>query len=69
MAESKKEINRRQFFRNGALSVAAIAAVGVGAQYLSKKNNKGADDLLRPPGAFEEETFLYACIKCGLFVT
>lgn len=68
MAESKKDINRRQFFRNGALSVTAIAALGVGARYLAKKDNKGADDLLRPPGAFEEDTFLYACIKCGLCV-
>jgi ferredoxin-type protein NapG len=68
MADSKKDINRRQFLRNGALSVTAIAAVGLGAQYLSKKSKENEQVLLRPPGAFEEETFLYACIKCGLCV-
>jgi ferredoxin-type protein NapG len=68
MAKSKNDINRRQFLRNGALSVTAITAVGLGARYLSVRDKRESDGLLRPPGAFEEETFKYACIKCGLCV-
>jgi len=68
MKKSKSDINRRQFLKNGAVAVAAIGAVGIGVNYLkyfSEKNNKS---LLRPPGAVDENDFIYACIKCGLCV-
>ena len=68
MKKSKSDINRRQFLKNGAVAVAALGAVGVGVNYLkyfSEKNNK---TLLRPPGAVDENDFIYACIKCGLCV-
>jgi len=68
MDKSKKDINRRQFLRNGAISVTALTAVGLGANYLSKKHDEAETHLLRPPGAVDENTFLYACIKCGLCV-
>jgi len=68
MEKSKSDINRRQFLKNGAVAVAALGAVGVGVNYLkyfSEQNNK---TLLRPPGAVDENDFIYACIKCGLCV-
>jgi len=68
MAKSKSEINRRQFLRNGAVAVVALSAVGVGANYLKSLNIENAKTLLRPPGAVNENEFIYACIKCGLCV-
>ncbi|WP_456375925.1 4Fe-4S dicluster domain-containing protein [Lutibacter sp.] len=68
MKKSKSDINRRQFLKNSAVAVSALGAVGIGVNYLryfSEKNNKV---LLRPPGAVDEDDFIYACIKCGLCV-
>ncbi|NOQ91377.1 MAG: 4Fe-4S dicluster domain-containing protein, partial [Flavobacteriaceae bacterium] len=68
MKKSKSDINRRQFFKNGAVAVAALGAVGVGVNYLKHFNEKNDKILLRPPGAVSEDDFIYACIKCGLCV-
>ena len=66
--ESKSALNRRQFLKNGAWAVAAIGAVGVGANYLKHITTIKDRSLLRPPGAMIEDEFIYACIKCGLCV-
>lgn len=68
MEKSKLDINRRQFLKNGAIATIALGAVGVGANYLKKLNVENAKTLLRPPGAINEDEFIYACIKCGLCV-
>ena len=68
MKKSKLDINRRQFLKNGAVAVAAIGAVGVGVNYLKYFSEKNDKTLLRPPGAVDEDDFIYACIKCGLCV-
>ena len=62
------ELNRRQFLMNGAVAVTALTAVGLGANYLKKLNVENSKSLLRPPGAVNEDEFIYACIKCGLCV-
>jgi len=70
MGKNKTDLNRRQFLKSGAVAVTAMAAVGAGVGYIKKVN--GSDlrkqNILRPPGAIEEDTFIYACIKCGLCV-
>jgi len=53
---------------NGAVSIVALGATGLGVNYLKKRNSENEEHLLRPPGAIEEEDFLFACIKCGLCV-
>ncbi len=68
MGQSKSDINRRQFLKNGTVAVVALGAVGVGANYLKNLNIENAKTLLRPPGAVNEAEFVYACIKCGLCV-
>ncbi len=68
MKKSKSDINRRNFLKNSAVAVAALGAVGVGANYLKKLNIENSKALLRPPGAVNEDEFVYACIKCGLCV-
>ena len=70
MAKSNTELNRRQFLKSSAVAVTAIAAIGAGVGYIKKV--KGTDirreNILRPPGAISEDTFIYGCIKCGLCV-
>ena len=68
MGKSKSDINRRQFLKNGAVATVALGAVGIGANYLKKLNVENSKTLLRPPGAIDENEFIYACIKCGLCV-
>jgi len=68
MAKSKTEINRRSFLKSGAVAVVALGALGTGATILRKVNEDNANSLLRPPGAINEDEFIYACIKCGLCV-
>ena len=68
--ENKTDISRRQFFKSGAIAVVGMAAVGAGVSLIQKykQDDKNKKNLLRPPGAVDEDTFLYACIKCGLCV-
>jgi ferredoxin-type protein NapG len=70
MGKSNTDLNRRQFLKSSAVAVTAIAAVGAGVGYIKKV--KGTDirqqNILRPPGAVSENTFIYGCIKCGLCV-
>ena len=68
MKKSNTDINRRQFLKNGAVAVAALGAVGVGVNYLKHFSEENNNTLLRPPGAVDENDFIYACIKCGLCV-
>ncbi len=70
MGKSDHELNRRQFLKSSAIAVGALAAVGAGVGYLQKvtAENRINQKFLRPPGAIDESTFIYACIKCGLCV-
>ncbi len=68
MKKSNKEIDRRQFFKSGAIAIGGLGAVGLGVNYLKNKQTESGELLLRPPGAVKEEDFIYGCIKCGLCV-
>jgi ferredoxin len=58
-------LSRRAF---GVRTLAALASVGVGAltaRLLLQRAREQAPDLLRPPGAQDEQHFLANCIRCG----
>ncbi len=66
----KTDIDRRQFFKSGAIAIGSLAIVGTGSYYLksNKKNNIPDTNILRPPGSVAENIFVSECIKCGLCV-
>lgn len=68
MEKSKSDIDRRQFLKNSTVALVSLGAVGVGVNYLKQFNTQNDKTLLRPPGAVNEDEFIYACIKCGLCV-
>jgi len=71
MAQHNKENSRRQFIKSAGIAAAGLALLGGGVGYYNKVNGPKftrQPRFLRPPGAIDEETFIYACIKCGLCV-
>jgi ferredoxin-type protein NapG len=70
MEKQSKELSRRQFIKSSAVAVGAMTAIGAGVGYLKKitAETRINKDFLRPPGAIDEDTFIYGCIKCGLCV-
>ncbi len=70
MKSKPNEMNRRNFLKTGAIATGAMAVIGAGTFVLDHKAAKAIprEDFLRPPGAIDEEDFLYGCIKCGLCV-
>ena len=70
MSKKRTDIDRRQFFKTGAIAVGSLAIVGIGAEYLKskKKDEIPSINFLRPPGAIDENIFVSECIKCGLCV-
>ena len=70
MDKNDHNLNRRQFLKSSAIAVGALAAVGAGVGYLQKVTAESRINqrFLRPPGAIDEKTFIYGCIKCGLCV-
>jgi ferredoxin-type protein NapG len=70
MDKEKNNIKRREFFKGSLVASGALALFGVGAFVLDDKAAKAIprEDFLRPPGAIDEDDFLYGCIKCGLCV-
>lgn len=55
-------INRRKFFQLLALGASTLGVLKL-TSYLSSRSKS---DLLRPPGAIEEEYFNNLCIRCGI---
>ncbi len=70
MEKKKSGVNRRAFLKSGLVATGAIALAGTGAFVLDRATSgtRLRPDFLRPPGAIDEETFIYGCIKCGLCV-
>lgn len=59
---TEKNISRRRFIQGSTL-IATGTALGLGA--LSVPLLRADTQLLRPPGALDEDLFLASCIKCG----
>lgn len=70
MKKNANEVSRRDFLKSGAIAAGAIAVIGAGTFVLDDHAAKAMprEGFLRPPGAIDEEDFLYGCIKCGLCV-
>ena len=70
MADPGNKIDRREFLKQGALAAGGIAVTAITLTPLISRGliETTSGEVLRPPGAIKEETFLYACIKCGLCV-
>ncbi|MBZ0242220.1 MAG: 4Fe-4S dicluster domain-containing protein [Bacteroidales bacterium] len=70
MDKEKKNIKRREFFKGSIAATAALTVFGATAFVFDRKAAEAMprEDFLRPPGAIDEEDFLYGCIKCGLCV-
>ena len=70
MDKPKKNLKRREFFKGSLAATGALAVFGTGAFFLDKNNvsARPREDFLRPPGAIDEDDFIYGCIKCGLCV-
>jgi ferredoxin-type protein NapG len=68
--QKSTEINRRSFLKSGAVVVASLAVAGTGVGLINKVNASDLrrENILRPPGAVDENDFIYGCIKCGLCV-
>ncbi len=71
MAQRNKVNSRRQFIKSASIAAAGLTLLGGGVGYYKKINSPEFNRqprFLRPPGAIDEKTFIYACIKCGLCV-
>jgi ferredoxin-type protein NapG len=60
--------SRRRFFGDVARSAGGAALIGLGLGLYARKSVSLPAAALRPPGALAEESFLGACVRCGLCV-
>ena len=70
MAQNK-DSSRRDFIKSASIAAVGLALLGGGVGYYNKVSGTKftrQPRFLRPPGAIDEDTFIYACIKCGLCV-
>jgi len=61
------ELSRRQVLQ-GTANAATAALIAGGAALLARPSVARPAQALRPPGAWAEEKFLGACVRCGLCV-
>jgi len=57
--------DRREVF---CLLGGVVLGAGLGGAYQQARSSESAAELIRPPGAGSESSFLAACIRCGLCV-
>ena len=60
--------SRRRFFSDVAKTAGGAALCGLGLGLYARKSVSLPAGALRPPGALAEESFLGACVRCGLCV-
>jgi ferredoxin-type protein NapG len=61
-------MNRRRFLIDTAITACSVSLVGAGITLYSKQTSALPAYAIRPPGALDEDSFLGACIRCGLCV-
>jgi ferredoxin-type protein NapG len=66
--EGKTAINRRKFLADMLRTAGGVGLIGLGLGLYAQRASSLAPHAIRPPGARPEETFLGACIRCGLCV-
>ncbi len=68
MAPVTPRATRRQFVFDSAKMACGVGMLGLGLGLYANKATALPAMALRPPGALAEESFLGACIRCGLCV-
>ncbi|GAB4289883.1 MAG: ferredoxin-type protein NapG [Roseovarius sp.] len=67
-ATAPRSLGRRRFLTDAVRMAGGCAVAGSVLAYLARDARALPAAALRPPGALDEETFLSACIRCGLCV-
>ena len=67
--QSPKSSARRRFLMDAARAAGGCVIAGSFLAYIARREARALpSEALRPPGALEEDSFLSACIRCGLCV-
>ncbi len=61
-------LSRRRFLADTAKTVCGVGLVGLAIGMHAKSAKSLPAEAVRPPGALAEESFLAACVRCGLCV-
>ncbi len=68
MNDRPRNLNRRRFLADTAKTVCVAGLAGLGLSFYSNRSASHTAQALRPPGSLEENSFLGACLRCGLCV-
>lgn len=59
---------RRKLLLDSARTACGVSLLGMGVGMLSQQASSLPADMIRPPGALDEDDFLASCTRCGLCV-
>ena len=59
---------RRKLLLDSARTACGVSLLGLGVGMLSEQASSLPAEMIRPPGALDEDEFLAACTRCGLCV-
>ena len=61
-------MSRRQFLGDSLRTACGVGLFGLGLGLFTRQSYSLPSQAIRPPGALDEESFLGACVRCGLCV-